>query len=257
MGCSTQHDIITYDDASLKNDRIGILEFSDNSISKKNKVKVKAIDNVNTIDDSTPGYIKFLPGNHSILIEYFSPNQIGYWNTQVIGNVIIRNFIPPSPRGTIAEGTVTLNVEAGHKYRLAVDNLSVLSYTIEDLTTENIVFPKRAPLPFSLSDIPKDKAVVCFYRPWKLLSAISPYFVLESKKSVDKLPNNSLFYHVTDPGDHTYSITYGGHAPVTTKSINLMPSGVTYLKADVYEGELVIVQKDEALKDISSITPSK
>jgi hypothetical protein len=159
-----------------------------------------------------------------------------------------------------------LSVEGGHEYILRLHHtddrrgyyglhlrLEVIDSTTGRITGDVVDPPKRDPIPFSLSKIPKDKAVVCFYREWKFLSAIGDFYVSESHQAIDTLANGSLFYHVTSPGLHTYSISFGGFSPVNREHVNLMPGAISYLRASVYDGKLTLVQETEALKEISGL----
>lgn len=258
IGCST-HTITAYDGEMVNEKDIVTLGLANNKFDGPYRVNIQEIDgkNLDNKDNSKwdnnlgPASIKFLPGKHSLLVEYFIKK---------------RSFLSPDglpSRKTVTEGIITFLFEPGHRYELEVDRRTLdtnnMTYTIKDMTAGgSIVFPQIAKsLPFDLSEIPKDKSVVCFYRPWRLLSAIVTYYVSESKMDITKLPNKSLFHHVTDPGDHNYSLTFGGLAPVTDKYVNLQPGAIIYLKADVVTGKLVPVRKDDALKEISEIESSK
>lgn len=258
IGCST-HTITAYVGEEVNEKDTVTLVLANNKFDGPYRVNIKEIDG-NNLDNKDnlkwdnnvgPASIKFLPGSHSLLVEYFIPKH----------SFLIHTGEPS--RKTITEGIITFLFEPGHRYELEVDRRTIdtnnMTYTIKDMTAGgSIVFPEMPKsLPFDLSEIPKDKSVVCFYRPWRLLSAIGTYFVSESKMDITKLTNKSFFHHITAPGDHNFSLTFGGLAPVTDKYVNLQPGAIIYLKADVVTGKLVLVRKDDALKEISEIESSK
>jgi hypothetical protein len=266
FGCGTTHTFVTYDGTRLPQDRVATVEFSQNyllPLFDNPRVKVLAVDdrNVDSKNDSKwsnnlgPANIELLPGNHSLHIEYFSPAHQGGTISYPSGGSIIYQRVPPSPRKTIAIGTVAFTAEAGHKYVLTVDRGTrgggILLCTIEDSTTGKVVYPpQRDPITFSLSEIPKDKAVVCFYREWKLLSAAVTFYISESAQAIGKLDNSSLFYHITTPGSHSYTIRVGPRTKLT--NVNLMPGVISYLRASVDE-TLTLVTETEGSKEIRGL----
>jgi hypothetical protein len=261
-GCVSTHTIVTYQGDKLSEKNIAILEIKNNLTlsSEMPRVNVKAIDgqDVDNANNSKwnnnlgPASIELLPGNHSLIIEYFQPKTS---NLSPGGGTI---------RKTISEGIVTFTSEPGHKYELEVDrrtlDIDVLSCTIMDMTSDGtIIFPQiLKSLPFKLSEIPKDKAVVCFYWPRNLANASGTIFVSESNQDIAKLPNGSLFYHISSPGFHTYSISFRGLDPSARRSVDLKPGEVTYLSiTGLLSLKLNIVQDSEALKEIGKIEGTK
>jgi hypothetical protein len=125
--------------------------------------------------------------------------------------------------------------------------------------------PNHSPIPFSLSEIPQDKAVVCFYRVieksiWKMGSGDRPVHISEKKQDIDKLVDGSLVCYATTPGSHVYKLLWPQINQIRSTKVNLMQGIISYLRAEmsVYEGwQLAIVPETEALKEIRDMKNAK
>lgn len=99
--------------------------------------------------------------------------------------------------------------------------------------------PKAAP--------PRDKAVVCFYRPSKLLSAACTFTVYEDRIPVLLLRNGAQSHLVTSPGPHVYAISFG--PLMNDLQVDLAPGSVTFLRANVWDEKLAAAAEAQALSD--------
>lgn len=250
FGCGTTYTYVTYDGARLAQNRVANLEFSQNylfdgfDIDRVNVIAVdgKKADTTNGSkwnDDAGPANIELLPGNHSLHIEYFDPSSPGGTISSPAGNSIVYRRVPPSSRHTIATGEVTFKAEAGQKYvlevnRMRTENSGILYCTIKDGAGKVVYLTN--PFPPSLSKIPNDKAVVCFYRELKLAAGAAVFDIVEDGKNIKSLGNNDIYYHVAASRSHTYSAGLGFHYGAKNSTevganvdFNLAPGSVSYI----------------------------
>ncbi len=241
MGCKTTQTTVAYEGPRLQQNRAVLLNLQQSSFgvpaSQVAKIYIKMIDDRNDPKwAGSPDSIELLPGNHKLYLEAFFPSSQPGLRPRYIG-----------------EATVVFDAEAGHEYDLKYNHLSsgdgFLRCKIVDWTRGGmVVYPQtQEPKPFIFSEVPKDKAVVCFYREWKMLSAVVDFYVSEKNQDIRILPNGTLFYHVTTPGSHTFAIGFSGKGKST--HVELLPGVITYLRASVFSGQLSPVQEAEALKE--------
>ena len=100
--------------------------------------------------------------------------------------------------------------------------------------------------------IPANRAVICFYRPWKLLSAACVFTVMEDDTSILLIKNGTFTYFITSPGAHTYGITFGPR--INTLAVQLPPGSVTYLRAGVWDENLTLMSGPDALPDVNRLS---
>lgn len=269
--CANTNTIVSYDGPHLAQDLSAILSLNQNIFAAigDSRVKVKSIDgkeinNINNSNSNTnenTGQIELLPGTHNLEIEYFLPAHGSFTIQTIEGNYIVTRKVAASPRTTIAGAKIKFSAEAGHKYDLYIDRRifhdSIFRCTIEDLTTGKIVYPpKSSPISFPLSEIPKNKAVVCFFRESGML-AVGILNIFENKKLIEELGNGSLVYHVTTPGTHNYTLGIGQRGPGESIGVTLAPGTVSYIHSSYWDLRLTLVQEVEALKRIRDLKNNK
>ena len=262
LGCRT---MVTYDGARLPVNRVATLDIrpvmTQISIADPS-ILVRAIEVDGRHDpkgESNPRYIELLPGKHSVHLEYVVHHHAG---EQSGTTLFLRDT-----SSVLASGTVTLDAKADHKYVLNVNvsasGVERLRGSIVDETTGQVVYPQREgtgiqtnATPFSASEIPRDKATVCFYRNSKLLSAANTLYISENTQDILSLGNGSLAYYVTTPGPHTYEIAFTAYSTKST-NVDLMPGVVSYLRASTWDEQLTVVPEAEALKETRGLKNSE
>jgi hypothetical protein len=271
---NSTHTVITYNGDRLPSDKIAKVELPDNFSemgpfdSRWNfNVDVLAVDNIEmNIDGSAwsknygPAAIELLPGNHSLILKQFLRSGKEIVKVDALGTWI------NADRRLLRKGPVTLNAEAGHIYALTFMNGKqfrfindpVLRYIIEDKTENGKVVSSNIPkqeLQFSLQNIPKDKAVVCFFRERRARSCLGDFVILENDQDIGILPNGNFFYLDAVPGMHKYSIKMSGTG--SSIDVNLTPGSITYISPimNFFDFDISLVPETDALTKISILKP--
>jgi hypothetical protein len=115
--------------------------------------------------------------------------------------------------------------------------------------------PKHELVPFPLAEIPKDKAIVCFYRERRTMGFGVNFEIFIKGRGKVMLSNGSFVCFATTPGAHFYRVLgiRNHRFKWETKRIVLMPGVATYLSAHVVDRTLTLIPEAEALEAIREL----
>jgi hypothetical protein len=126
----------------------------------------------------------------------------------------------------------------------------VVPSEIHAVLGKKVTVPRTPELPPFLSVLPRDNAVVCFYRKKKFEGSMVPCTISEGDNRVGTLTNGSHAHCTATPGRHVYKTTFGSYH--SQKEVVVEPGGVYYIRTEL-GGVLTLMPGRQALQELGGL----
>jgi hypothetical protein len=181
---------------------------------------------------------------------------------------------------TRQKGSISFNVESGHEYfvsagvmvfepgnsrplftlvsnKIGLEEISSCRL-LQTTETEWIVGTKTVQpiyesIQFPPSEVPINKSIACFYRDWKMLSAMDDFRISEKNQEIGTLKNGSYFCKATNPEKHIYSISVNQPGFFRSSKVYLKPGVINYFRFSVVDYSFNPVEETEGFKIITNM----